>query len=452
MTFGGNFWWGLVWAALINAAVALVVGYPTLRTNRHAFVIVTLTFALLVTLIARDWVDLTRGPLGIPNLPPPTAFGYSFDTTAKFYWIAWAFAVAMLGFLYALCSSRIGRTLIAIKQNEPLVRAQGISPMPYKLASFAVSAAITGAAGGVYCFNLSIIDPLFLDFYYMQTFLIIVIIGGAGSFWGVVVSGIALSALPEALRFSADFRMIIYGVILVVADVRDAVGRRRLAARAPARPSSPIPARGAAMSAVLTVTDLRKSYAGVHALDGVSFAVEAGSITGLIGPNGSGKSTAIDCISGFQKLDSGKVVLAGADITGRPAHHIARAGLMRTFQTVRIYDRLSLRDNLAIAAQQFDPATWVDEFLRTRRYRDAVDAAEGRGRTLVELIGLQRYYEAETGILSYGQKKLVALAAALMPHPQDRACSTSRWPASTRAASARSRRRLPSSTGPARPS
>ena len=98
------------------------------------------------------------------------------------------------------------------------------------------------------------------------------------------------------------------------------------------------------MSAILEVTDLRKSYAGVHALDGVSLAVEAGSITGLIGPNGSGKSTAIDCISGFQKLDGGKVVLAGNDITGQPAHHIARAGLMRTFQTVRIYERLSLRD------------------------------------------------------------------------------------------------------------
>jgi ABC-type branched-subunit amino acid transport system permease subunit len=217
VTFGGSFWLGLVWAALLNAGLALVVGFPTLRTNRHAFVIVTLTFALLVTLIARDWVDLTRGPLGIPNLPPPTAWGYEFATTRQFYWIAWAFSVAMLAFLYALCSSRIGRTLIAIKQNEPLVRAQGIAPMPYKLASFALSAAITGAAGGVYCFYLRIIDPLFLDFYYMQTFLIIVIIGGAGSFWGVVVSGIALSALPEVLRFSADLRMIIYGLILVVA-------------------------------------------------------------------------------------------------------------------------------------------------------------------------------------------------------------------------------------------
>ncbi len=143
--------------------------------------------------------------------------GIIFDTTAKFYWIAWVFSVAMLAFLYALCSSRIGRTLIAIKQNEPLVRAQGIAPMPYKLASFAIAAAVTGAAGGVFAFHLRVIDPGFLDFYYMQTFLIIVIIGGAGSFWGVIAAGIALSALPEVLRFSADFRMIIYGVILVVA-------------------------------------------------------------------------------------------------------------------------------------------------------------------------------------------------------------------------------------------
>src|SRR5882724_9663350 len=172
------------------------------------------------------------------------------------------------------------------------------------------------------------------------------------------------------------------------------------------------------MTAILEVTDLRKAYAGVHALDGVSFAVEAGSVTGLIGPNGSGKSTAIDCISGFQKRDGGRIQKTAYDISGRPAHHIARAGLMRTFQTVRVYERLSLRDNLAIAHQQFDPATWIDEFLRTRRYREAVEASEKRARELVELIGLERYYEAEAGILSYGQKKLLALASALMPHPR----------------------------------
>lgn len=217
VTFGGSFWTGLVWAGLINAVLALVIGFPTLRTNRHAFVIVTLAFALLVTLVARDWVSLTRGPLGIPGLPAPSIAGFEFNSTARFYWITWAFAVLAIAALYALCSSRIGRTLIAIKQNEPLVQAQGISPMPYKLAAFAIGAALTGIAGGIFSFHLKVIDPLFLDFYYMQTFLIMVIIGGAGSFWSVVVAGIVMTGLPELLRISPDFRMIIYGAVLLVA-------------------------------------------------------------------------------------------------------------------------------------------------------------------------------------------------------------------------------------------
>ena len=169
---------------------------------------------------------------------------------------------------------------------------------------------------------------------------------------------------------------------------------------------------------LLHIDQLGKRFGGFVALDGVDLSVPKGQRLGLIGPNGSGKSTTIDCISGFQKLDSGKVVLAGNDITGRISHLIARAGMMRTFQTVRVYEKLSLRDNLAIAAQQFDAATWMDEFLRTKRYRDAVDSSEKRARQLVDLIGLQKYYDIETGILSYGQKKLVALAAALMPHPK----------------------------------
>lgn len=169
---------------------------------------------------------------------------------------------------------------------------------------------------------------------------------------------------------------------------------------------------------MLVVEGLVKRFGGFTAVNNVSFRVAQGEILGLIGPNGSGKSTAIDCLSGFQKLDGGRVSLEGTDITGKPAHLIARAGLMRTFQTVRIYERLSLRDNLAIAAQQFDPATWVDELFRTRRYRDAVEASEVRANALVDLIGLRKYYEIETGILSYGQKKLVALASALMPYPR----------------------------------
>ncbi|MGO8920436.1 MAG: branched-chain amino acid ABC transporter permease [Stellaceae bacterium] len=217
MRLDGSFWLGLLVAAAVNAALALVIGLPILRTRRHAFVIITLTFALLSDLVARDWVSLTRGPLGIPGLPAPVLLGFAFATVGRFYYLVLAYALLALAFLYCLGSSRIGATLRAIKQNEPLAQSQGIAPLPYKLAAFVVSAVVTGLAGAIYVFYLKVVDPLFLDFYYMQTFLIIVIIGGAGSFWGVVIAGLVMVALPEVLRFSNDLRMVIYGAILVLA-------------------------------------------------------------------------------------------------------------------------------------------------------------------------------------------------------------------------------------------
>jgi len=216
-TTSGNFWQGLGCAGAVNAVLALAIGYPALRTSRHAFVIVTLAFTLLAELVARDWVGLTRGPLGIPGLPAPVLFGFRFDSTPRFFWLGWGYAVLALALLYLLVTSRIGRTLVAIKENEALTSAQGIAPLPYKLAAFTFGAVLTGICGGIYTFYLRIIDPSFLDFYYMQTFLIMVIVGGAGSFWGVIAAGVLMSALPELLRFSADLRMILYGVVLLVA-------------------------------------------------------------------------------------------------------------------------------------------------------------------------------------------------------------------------------------------
>jgi ABC-type branched-subunit amino acid transport system permease subunit len=215
MDFGWSFWTAVLLAGAVNLALAMVIGVPIIRTTRHAFVVVTLTFALLAGLIARDWVDVTRGPLGIPGLPAPSLMGFAFDTSARFYYIALAFTLVALAFLYCLKTSRIGLILKAIKQNDPLVQSHGISPAPYKLAAFVIAAVITGMAGAIFAFHLKIIDPSFLDFYYMQTFLIIVIIGGAGSFWAVVLAGAAMVVLPEALRFSDELRMVIYGVILV---------------------------------------------------------------------------------------------------------------------------------------------------------------------------------------------------------------------------------------------
>lgn len=217
MDFGWSFWAGVLFAAAVNLVLAVAIGLPITRTTRHAFVVVTLTFALLASLIARDWVEVTRGPLGIPGLPAPTLLGFAFDSPTRFYYIALVFALMALGFLYGLQTSRIGLVLKAIRQNATLVESQGIAPNPYRLAAFVIAAVVTGMAGAIYAFHLKIIDPSFLDFYYMQTFLIIVIIAGAGSFWGVVLAGAAMVALPEILRFSDELRMVIYGAVLVAA-------------------------------------------------------------------------------------------------------------------------------------------------------------------------------------------------------------------------------------------
>ena len=174
----------------------------------------------------------------------------------------------------------------------------------------------------------------------------------------------------------------------------------------------------AAAGDLLQVAGLRKAYQGVTAVAGVSINVPEHSIVGIIGPNGSGKSTIIDCITGFQEADAGQVRLDGQELTGLAPWKIARAGLTRTFQTVRVYDQLTLMDNLLVAMQSFDGTHWLDALLRTRRLRREEGKARARALELIALTDLGRYTDMPVGILSYGQKKLVALASSLMSRPR----------------------------------
>jgi ABC-type branched-subunit amino acid transport system ATPase component len=172
------------------------------------------------------------------------------------------------------------------------------------------------------------------------------------------------------------------------------------------------------MSALLKVENLSKAFSGVRAVREACFEVEQGSITGLIGPNGSGKSTTIDCISGFQRIDAGRVELGGGDITNLAAPDVARAGLIRTFQNVRVYDSFDLLDNLLVADAALRGLKWHDALWRTRSFRSVSTAADSRARELIELVGLTRLIDAPATVLSYGQKKLLAFAASMMARPR----------------------------------
>lgn len=169
---------------------------------------------------------------------------------------------------------------------------------------------------------------------------------------------------------------------------------------------------------LLAAEGLSKAYAGVRAVDGVSFTLAEGSITAIIGPNGSGKSTTIDLVTGFQRADAGRVRLDGRDLIGLAPEAIARAGVTRTFQQVRVYEALTVEENLLTAAQETDGAGWLDALLRSRRFRAADAAGRARAAELLEMVGLAGMARAPAGVLSYGQKKLVALAGALMSRPR----------------------------------
>ena len=170
-------------------------------------------------------------------------------------------------------------------------------------------------------------------------------------------------------------------------------------------------------ASLLRVEGLSKAYYGLHAVEDLSFEIAAGSITGLIGPNGSGKSTTIDCISGFQRADAGRWYLGGRELTGLPPHRQALAGLTRTFQAVRAYEELSLVENLCLAAQAHDGVGWWGSLAASAGLRRAEASARARALELLQLFGIARYAEAPAGILSYGQRKLLAIAASVMSRP-----------------------------------
>jgi ABC-type branched-subunit amino acid transport system ATPase component len=172
------------------------------------------------------------------------------------------------------------------------------------------------------------------------------------------------------------------------------------------------------LSGLLEVEGLVRRFGGVRAVDDASFTVADGSITSLIGPNGAGKSTLFNVVSGFLRPDDGRVLLAGRRIDGRPPHAIARAGLVRTFQTPRSLMRMTVRENVLLAAAGHPGERLPETILRPRRARRREQSARARSDELLALVRLDRHAEALAATLSGGQRKLLDFARALMTGPR----------------------------------
>lgn len=172
------------------------------------------------------------------------------------------------------------------------------------------------------------------------------------------------------------------------------------------------------ITVALEVKDLKVYFGGVHAVDGASFEIAEGAITGLIGPNGAGKSTVVDVISGFREPTAGSVVYRGQEIAGWPADRVARAGLIRTFQLSSEFPRLSVMENLLTAMPALKGSTLGGALRGSRHWRRAEAEAVERGHELLERFGLDGRADDYAGELSGGQKRLLELARAVATRPR----------------------------------
>ncbi len=223
VSLGAPFIVGIIASMGIAAVLSLLVSLPSLRLHGDYFVIATFGFQMIAFSVFNNWMDLTRGPLGIPGIPPPNILGWQVDSNPEFAILAALFAIFAYVVVGLIATSPFGRVLHAIREDEVLSRAIGKSTVRFKVTAFAISSALAAMAGALYAHYITYIDPT--SFTVMESILVLsmVIIGGAGSMWGPLVGAVVLVTLPEALRFvglptaaAANLRQIIYGALLVV--------------------------------------------------------------------------------------------------------------------------------------------------------------------------------------------------------------------------------------------
>lgn len=212
----------IILAPLVTAVFALATGYPSLRVKGHYFAIVTLAFNMVIFIVLLNFTALTNGEAGITGIPKP---GYGrgawidFHDRQVYYYFVLIVAVAMTALAALIVRSRIGQILLAIRQNEDLVASVGVAAWKYKLFAFVASAMFAGLAGALYAHYQSFINPEIFSVAQALDAILAVIIGGSGTLTGPVIGAFIVVFLPEYLRFADSFRLILYGLILVLATI-----------------------------------------------------------------------------------------------------------------------------------------------------------------------------------------------------------------------------------------
>ena len=217
--FGMPFPLDLLLAGLFTGIFGLLIGAPSLRLRGPYFAIVTFGFAEILHLVALNWTSLTRGPMGLPDIPHAQLGPFRITTELGYYYLVLALiGVAML-VTRRLLESTVGHAFLAIRENEELASAAGIPTFRFKLLAFVIGMIFAGAAGSVYARYVHFVDPTALSFYYTVTVVSMVIVGGQGSIAGTTLGALVFTLVPEYLRVAERARLVIFGALLMLAIV-----------------------------------------------------------------------------------------------------------------------------------------------------------------------------------------------------------------------------------------
>lgn len=218
LKFGIPMWWGLIAAAALSSAMAFLLGALILRVRGNRFVIVTVAFAEIMRLIAHNWVDLTRGQMGLPGILPPKIelLGIDFNDKASFYYLALVIAVLSIWVLSRIARSPMGWGFLAVRENETLGESVGVSAYRHAMAVFVVGAFFAGIAGSLYAHYINFIAPDLFYFSYTTILLVMVVMGGLGTIAGPVIGALVFTLVPEYLRVASEYRLVFFGAILIV--------------------------------------------------------------------------------------------------------------------------------------------------------------------------------------------------------------------------------------------
>lgn len=419
-------------AAVVTGIFGVLLAYPSVRVRGVYLAVVTIAFGIIVENVAIEWQSLTGGTTGLTSIPRPNVLGFRLTGFAFYGVLAGTLFIFTL-LIHNLRLSRYGRAMLAVAQSETASRALGINPTGIRTLAFVVASVTAGVAGTFYAFLNSYISPDIFTFSDSIRFLLMVILGGAGSTFGPVIGAFILTYLPEYLQQFAIWQRFAYGALLLIVMFvlpRGILGSLGLIFDR-FRPVDPIPSASEGIAAEnslhhesrelpaeLVAQDMTVRFGGLTALSNASLRVKGGEVHALIGPNGAGKSTFVNTISGFYRPNEGRFELDGINLTGLPSRQIARVGLARTFQNTELFGDLSVLDNVRIGYDQRLSYGFFGALFRTprmqREERECRETAIG----LLDFVGLLPQANNVAKYLPFGLQRRLEIARALSAKPR----------------------------------